>query len=324
MTEILRLYKYKSLLNGRRVLTAGQLASQLEISRATLKRDLAKLRDQFHLPIRFDRDRGGYFIDHECKTHELPGLWLEREDLASLSALQHLAGQIQPGVASGKLDAIGSALTGLMRKHGIEPTQASRRTRILYARKRRISSTHLDAVNEGTILRKRLRVTHFHRERNETTVRELCPQKILLYRDNWYLAAWCHLRGAIRVFAVDAFKDVEVLEDPCLDIEASRLDETLIASYGAFFGRPIGWAVLRFTAYRARWVSDEIWHPRQVARNLPDGSLELRVPYSDEREIVGDILGFGSDVLVVEPQALRTKVQKMLLGAASRYAEAPQ
>ncbi len=322
MSEILRLYKYKSLLSGRRVLTAGQLAAQLEISRATLKRDLAKLRDQFQLPIRFDRDRGGYFLDHENRVHELPGLWLEREDLATLCALQHLAGQLQPGVAGGKLDAIGSALTGLMRKHGIEAPSIARYTRILHARKRRVASAHLDAVNEATLTRRRLRITHFHRERGETSVREVSPQKVILYRDNWYLAAWCHLREALRVFAVDALREVEVQPTSCLDMEHGRVDEALTASYGGFAGKPKGWAVLRFTPYRARWVADEIWHPRQVSRNLPDGSLELRVPFSDERELVGDILRFGADVLVLEPQPLKAAVQKMLLGAAARYVEA--
>lgn len=324
MSEILRLYKYKSLLSGRRVLTAGQLAAQLEISRATLKRDLAKLRDQFHLPVRFDRDRGGYYLDSDNKVHELPGLWLEREDLAALCAIQHLAGQLQPGVAGGKLDSIGSALTGLMRKHGIEPASISRRTRILHARKRRVASAHLDAVNEATVMRRRMRITHFHRERGEISTREISPQKIVLYRDNWYLAAWCHLRDALRFFAIDAFREVEVLDAPCMDMEPGRIDEMLTASYGGFTGKPKGWAVLRFTSLRARWVSDEIWHPRQISKDFPDGSLELRVPYADERELVGDILRFGADVVVIEPQPLRARVQKMLLAAAARYVEAPQ
>ncbi len=321
MSEILRLYKYKSLLSGRRMLTAGQLASQLEISRATLKRDLAKLRDQFHLPIRFDRERGGYYLDHDNKVHELPGLWLEREDLATLCALHHLAGQLQPGVAGGKLDAIGSVLTGLMRKHGIEVPSIARYTRILHSQKRRVASTHLDAVNLATITRRRLRITHFHRELGDTSVREVSPQKIILYRDNWYLATWCHMREALRIFAVDAFREVEVLPTPCMDMEPGKVDEALSASYGGFPGKPKGWALLRFTPYRARWVADEIWHPRQVTRNLPDGSLELRIPFSDERELIGDILRFGADVLVLEPQSLKSAVQKMLLGAAARYVE---
>ncbi len=322
MSEIHRLYKYKSLLSGRRVLTAGQLAGQLEISHATFKRDLSKLRDQFLLPIRFDRERGGYCLDQDNKVHELPGLWLDSEDIASLSVLQHLAGQLQPGVAGGKLEAIGSALTGLMRKNGIHGPSIAQHTGILHARKRRVDSGLLDAINLATLTRRRLRITHFHRARGETSVREVSPQKIILYRDNWYLATWCHMREALRLFAVDAFREVEVLPTPCLDLEIDRVDEALTASYGGFLGKRKGWALMRFTPYVTRWVADEIWHPRQVARTLPDGSLELRIPFADERELVGDILRFGADVVVLEPQSLRTAVQKVLLGAAARYVEA--
>ncbi len=68
MTSIDRLYKYKHLLSSRRVLTVGELTKQLEISTATLKRDLARLREKFQLPVRFDRDRGGYFLESESKA----------------------------------------------------------------------------------------------------------------------------------------------------------------------------------------------------------------------------------------------------------------
>lgn len=77
MSEVVRLYQYKGLLSGRRALSAEDHMAKLEISRATLKRDLAKLRDQLHVPIEFDRDRGGYVLkDGQGHTDTgLPGLW---------------------------------------------------------------------------------------------------------------------------------------------------------------------------------------------------------------------------------------------------------
>jgi predicted DNA-binding transcriptional regulator YafY len=60
MSEVVRFYQYRSLLSSRTAVSAEDLMAKLEISRATLKRDLAKLRDQLHVPIRFDRDQGGY------------------------------------------------------------------------------------------------------------------------------------------------------------------------------------------------------------------------------------------------------------------------
>ncbi len=321
MSEILRLYKYKSLLSGRRVLPAEKLIAQLEISRATLKRDLAKLRDQFHLPIRFDRDRGGYFLDTDNKLQELPGLWLDREDLAKLGAIQHVVAQLQPGVVGGKLDGIGPALWALLRKHGIDLSSGPRRTRILHARKRRIATELLDAVNVANVLRKKLRITHYNRDRGEATHRDVSPQKVILYRDNWYLAAWCHLRDSLRLFAIDGLLEARVLEVPCMDLDPEKVDESVNAAYGIFFGKPKDWAVLRFTPHRARWVTSEVWHSRQIARTHEDGSYELRIPFSDDRELIADILSYGADVVVVAPASLRSRLQKALLAAASRYVE---
>ena len=59
MSEVVRLYRYKSLLSSRTAVSADDLMATLEVSRATLKRDIAKLRDQLHVPIRHDRDLGG-------------------------------------------------------------------------------------------------------------------------------------------------------------------------------------------------------------------------------------------------------------------------
>lgn len=50
MSEIDRLYKYKTLLSGRRAMSREDMMQKLEISLATFKRDIAKLRDQLHTP----------------------------------------------------------------------------------------------------------------------------------------------------------------------------------------------------------------------------------------------------------------------------------
>ena len=41
---------------------------------------------------------------------------------------------------------------------------------------------------------------------------------------------------------------------------------------------------------------------------LEDGCYELKVPYSDDRELIMDILKYGGDCVVVEPEDLRGRV----------------
>ena len=89
--------------------------------------------------------------------------------------------------------------------------------------------------------------------------------------------------------------------------------------YGIFGGAPKAWAVLQFTPERARWVRGEQWHPLQESRDEADGSYVLSVPYSDEREILGDILKFGADLVVMAPVDLKRKVHQAGLALAGRY-----
>ena len=91
--------------------------------------------------------------------------------------------------------------------------------------------------------------------------------------------------------------------------------------YGIFAGKPKAWAQLRFTPERARWVAGEQWHPQQESRTLDDGSYELSVPYSDDRELVGDILRYGPDVQVLGPKILRQRIQQRLLAAVGKYVD---
>ena len=106
---------------------------------------------------------------------------------------------------------------------------------------------------------------------------------------------------------------------PAKAIAESTLNRELASSYGIFAGQPRATAVLIFTAKRARWVAEEIWHPEQQSRWLDDGRYELRLPYSDDRELLMDILKYGADVEVAEPETLREAVKNLLETAASQY-----
>ena len=320
MSEFVRLGQYTTLLGGRRAVPRHEILTRLEISPATFKRDLAKLRDQMQVPIRFDRDRGGYYIEqHSEGSNALPGLWFSPDEILALLTLQHLLSQLEPGLLGPKLKPLQTRLAGLMKLYGLGSQDVANRMRIVHAGKRALPPPLFEAAAGATMARKRLRITHLKRETGETLQREISPQRMVHYRDNWYVDAWCHLREGLRSFSLDAISQVEHLTTDAKEVPPEQIDQSLGAGYGIFGGPPKAWATLRFTPQRARWVRGEQWHPLQESHEEADGSYVLSVPYSDDREIVGDILRFGADVEVVNPPALRTRLQRSLLDAASRY-----
>jgi predicted DNA-binding transcriptional regulator YafY len=174
-------------------------------------------------------------------------------------------------------------------------------------------------VAEAVAQRKRLRLRYYNRGSQQRLDREVSPQRLTYYRDNWYLDAWCHLRDGLRTFALDAIDALEVLDTPVVEVLEGELDAHFMASYGIFAGAPTGMAVLRFDAHRARWVAKERWHRAQQGCMLADGTYELKVPYSSPLELIMDVLKYGPDVEVVAPLELRTAVAERLRTAADRY-----
>jgi len=319
MSEIVRLYRYRSLLGSVRAVSAAKLMDTLEISSATLKRDIAKLRDQLHVPIEFNHDLGGYTLDPNHTNDELPGLWFSQGEILALVTIQQLLEQLQPGLLGTKLRPLQERLTQLMDKHGLSTQDVAKRIRIVSAGKRVVVAKFFEAVAAATMARKRLKIWHFNRQNGITTAREVSPQRLVHYRDNWFLDAWCHLRDDVRNFSVDAIAKLEVLDESAKEVSIKSLDQALGNSYGTFNGAAQGWAKLMFTPERARWVAGETWHPMQESSFEADGSYLLSFPYADDRELIGDIMRFGADVQVLAPPALRSKVQRGFLEAAARY-----
>lgn len=320
MKDIDRLYRYKSLLTSRHAVSSDELMAVLGISIATLKRDMANLRERLNIPVEYDRSLGGYRLIPGHGRKELPGLWLTPDELVALATLQHLLTGFAPGVLANKLGPLKERLAHLLHDVDLDSVGLTERIRLVHAGQRRLPPTAFEAVATATLSRLRLIVTHHNRETNQTVERTVSPQQLVHYRDNWYLDAWCHLRNAFRSFAVDAMTHAHVLPDePALDMDADTLRRATQASYGIFSGEPVGLAVLRFSADRARWVSGELWHPEQVSQWLPDGSYRLTLPYSDDRELLGDILRHGAHCVVESPPGLRNKAIETLRAACAAY-----
>jgi predicted DNA-binding transcriptional regulator YafY len=141
---------------------------------------------------------------------------------------------------------------------------------------------------------------------------------LVYYRDNWYLDAWCHRKHALRIFAVARIDCILGTEGVTESIPSHERDAHFSAGYGIFAGQAKQSTSLRFRGEAAREVAMQQWHPGQ--RGLWDGEdYVLSFPYSDERELVRDILRFVPDVVVETPAALRHAVLQRLEEGLARF-----
>jgi len=297
------------------------MCASLGVSRATLKRDLEYMRERFNAPIEYDREANGYRFGapRSGPRYELPGLWFNASEVLALLTTLRMLGDLQPGMLDGQIEPLRERLRAILGSGDHSWQEVENRIRIFQPERREASTRHFGVIAAAVLKRARLWIRHYNRKVDRETEREVSPQRLVHYRDNWYLDAWCHLRNDLRSFAVDAIRDAALRDGRAKEIPAAELDEHLGAGYGIFAGRDVQWATLKFTPEAARWVSAQQWHPKQRARIEKDGSYFLEVPYSEDPELVMEILKFGPDVEVLAPEALRDRVGQALRAAAKRY-----
>jgi len=317
-----RFYRIHRLLKAGRCVPLRQFTEDLGVSRATFKRDIEYLRDRYGAPLVWDRERSGYRYDLTqpgAERFELPGFWLSASEIHALLAMQALLSDLDEGLLADQVKPLMARLEGALENSRLPTAEIRRRIRILHQGARRTEPAGFGVIAQALLARKRIAIKHHNRARNEDTRREISPQRLVHYRDNWYVDAWCHLRNGVRTFSLDAIEHAELVDEKAKEVPEGELDRYLGSSYGIFSGEPKATAVLRFSPMRSRWVSRERWHPQQKGSWDKEARYTLEVPYSDDRELIMDILRHGAEVEVLAPPVLRLRLQAVIEQSIKQY-----
>ena len=321
MDKFDRIYELHNILRERRTpISRADLARKVECSESSLYRFIRLLRDKLHAPLEYNNELGGYYYQRTAEggTYELPGLWFNARELQSLFIFNKLFEGLEPGLLQTHLKPLSKRIDELLNSKRLGLNEAASRIRLL-GMAARPAGEWFHVLASATLQRRKLRLRYHGRGRDDITERTVSPQRIVHYRDNWYLDAWCEMRKGLRSFAVDRVKNAFETTDKAIDVTEKELNDHYASSYGIFAGKANKTAVLRFSAERARWVADERWHPQQSGQYLTDGRYELRIAYRDDRELIMDILRHGAGVEVISPEALRLAVHEQLQCAIALY-----
>ncbi|MGQ3052754.1 MAG: helix-turn-helix transcriptional regulator [Roseateles sp.] len=315
-----RFYKIEHLIRSRGCVSFAELIEALEVSPATLKRDLAYLRERLDAPIEYDAGDNGYRFGQQSRggRHELPGVWFNEAELHALLTMQQmLAGLDEQGVVGRHLQPMFDKITGMLGVDTAEADELRRRVKLIGTARRRMASDSFETVGSAVVKRKRLAIRYRKKRDGAGSDREVSPQRLVHHRHAWYLDAWCHASDAYRRFALDGIEAATLLDTTAKPVSLAELEAELDQGYGIFAGGTPREAELVFSAEAAAWVSREEWHPAQRSDFLPDGRWRLRLPYVDDTELLMDLLRHAGQVDVLAPPALRQAYAQRLRQAVA-------
>jgi predicted DNA-binding transcriptional regulator YafY len=221
-----RFYKIELLLRSRGCVSFEALIDELCVSPATLKRDLQYLRDRLSAPIVYDRFDNGYRFEQGAASqhHELPGLWFSEQEITALLTMHQLmAGLDDDGVLSRHLQPMMDKLQGMLGADESEARELMRRVKVISTARRRTPSRHFELLGSALVQRKRVWLRYFKRSDRSTSEREVSPQRLVNYRNTWYLDAWCHASEGLRRFSVDAIQEAKPLETKARNVAVKDL-----------------------------------------------------------------------------------------------------
>jgi predicted DNA-binding transcriptional regulator YafY len=317
-----RLHRIKYMIQARKSVPKQAFLDELEISDATFKRDLEYLRSRMNASIVYDRYTGGYQFEHpqDAEKTELPGLWFTEKEATALVLMQHLLSSLdQGGLIGPHIEPLTAIIDGILGQSETTAKELRKRIKVLGMGSRKNSIENFAEIGTALLKRNRLDVTYYSKGKDELSQRVISPQRLIFYRENWYLDAYCHLRKELRSFAVDGIRKAVLTNLKADEVSEKQAQEHFAESYGIFSGKATQRAKLRFTPEHARWVATEKWHGQQVGSFDKEGFYILEFDYNQDPELIMDILKHGSGVEVLGPAGLKSRVKAELDKALHLY-----
>jgi predicted DNA-binding transcriptional regulator YafY len=318
-----RFYKIESLLASRTTINTKIFLETLGVSRATFRRDLDYMRDRLGTPIVWDQKTLGYRLvkeqGDENKT-SLPGLWLSNQEIYSLLSLIRLQSNLQATtVFGGQVSVVRKRLEEMLLADGKDPKRLDFKVRILSMAAPSVDQSTFDTITNALITKKQLYFINFNRYSSVKTCRTVSPQRLIHHKDAWYLDTWCHDKHGFRTFSVDNMTNATLSDNDLLNFSEDELKREFETTYGVFGGAERATAKLKFTPFKARWISKETWHPNQKSHFDTNGYYFIELPYRDDKELICDVLRHGPDCEVLEPEELKIKVLERIRESLKNY-----
>ena len=289
---------------------AKKLSERFEFSEKQAQREIEFMRDRLYAPLFYNPTKKGY--EYEDDSYELPPIWFKEDELLALCLALRLASTLPDHQFKNSLhDLLQKFLTYrfLDSPPGLEDLRE--KISVKNVEYYKVDETVFHKVVDSLFRNEALRISYHTPHKDETTLRVVQPLHLLCYMGSWHLIAFCTLKKELRDFALSRIRTIETSS------QAIRLPSCLPSvrdyiskNFGLMTGGESIEVCLKFAPEVSQWVSEQIWFSGQEVSMNADGSVCLRFPVADFREVRREILKYGASVEVLSPEELREEIKK--------------
>ena len=285
-----------------------RLAGTLEVSRKTIVRDIAFMRDRLELPIEFDGSIKAYRYSHAVAG--FPTIQVSEGELLALLVARKALEQYRGTPFHRQLEASFEKLTaGLKDRISFSPADELQSVSFKNVGLGKADMAVFNALSGATL--RQHEIEFDYRKPGETkAARRWVRPYHLAHRENlWYLVGFDTERAALRTFALPRIANPKVHKTHFVRPPDFSPDKFFANALGVLGGERDYHVVIRFSAAVADRVREREWHESQELRDLPEGLLELRLRLGALPEIERWVLTWGSEAEVLRPKELRTRLK---------------
>lgn len=295
-----------------------KLAAIFEVSRKTIVRDIAFMRDRLDLPIEFEPQINAY--RYTQPVNAFPTVKVSEGELMALLVARKALEQYRGTPFHRQLAISFEKLTGgLKERISFSPADELQTVSFKNIGLGKADLTVFNALS-GAVLRQHDVEFDYRKPGESGVVRRRVQPYHLAHRENlWYLVAFDSERTALRTFALPRISNPAVLKTQFVRPVDFSPEKFFANALGVLGGERDYRVVIRFSAAVADRVREREWHESQELRDLPDGGLELKMRLGALPEIERWVLTWGAEAEVQQPKELRERMKTTTAALAALY-----
>lgn len=285
---------------------------------STIEKDMAAMKMEHDAPIRYSKKFGGYYYtDSEFSLDEIP---LTPDDIEAIRFATNTLSQFKD-VAMFK--QFGFAIEKIVDRVNISPDPRDETIGNFVQFETAVSSGGSEHLSPLLTSIRQSTATFFDYESFQTQKRK--PRKVLPlllkeYRNRWYLLSYDVVKEAIITYGLDRISNLETSEE--------KLRCPINFNPEQFFRHAIGitasdslpeTVVFKAENIAAKYIASQPFHHSQELVKEGKNRTTFSMTVFVSEELIRNLLSYGGELEVVEPESLRTQLLKRAQAIVMNY-----